>query len=245
MARHSTNSPVPLLAVQHNIQSPGILLITALLTTGTALANPVLSLHADHGLIGGEFRAQVSIAPEALTSTGGFNGNISLPTSMTVTEAKWGSAVNPTEWALQYVQKGSDFRFITYSTSANETVSGELLQLLIHIDDSETPGIRQLNFASSNPDPHVNSRHAISNVDGSLSLPHVVSDTSFLIYNMTSDHDGDGMSDYFESRYGLDPFNNDANLDSDGDGYTNLDEYNRKSDPTDKNDYNASVSSAS
>ncbi|HEC07587.1 MAG TPA: hypothetical protein ENJ12_12085 [Thiolapillus brandeum] len=238
MACCSNNKPVPMMADQCNIQSPHILLIATLLTTGTAVADPVLSLHADNGLIGSEFQAGISINPDALTSTGGFNGSILLPPTMAVTDASWGSAVNPSEWNLQFAQNGNDFRFVTYSTSANTTVNGEFLQFTIHIDASETPGVRQLTFADANPDPRVNSRHAITNVDGSLSLDHTTSSASFLIYNMTSDHDGDGMSDYFESRYGLDPFSNDANLDSDGDGYTNLDEYNRKSDPTDKNDYN-------
>ncbi len=237
MVRRSNNPSASMLANQHNILTPGILLIAALLTTGIAVADPALSLHANNGLIGSEFQARVSVTPESLTSTGGFNGSILLPDSMNITGASLGRAVSAGEFSLRHAQNDG-FRFVIYSHSANTTVNGEILQFNVHIDASETPGVRQLAFATTNPDPRVNSRHAISNVDGSLSLSHTTVNTSFLIYNMTSDHDGDGMSDYYESRYGLDPFVNDANEDPDGDGYTNLDEYNRHSDPKDQNDYN-------
>ena len=45
------------------------------------------------------------------------------------------------------------------------------------------------------------------------------------------DSDGDGMPDWWENLYGLDPGVNDAAGDLDGDGLTNLDEYNRNTDP--------------
>jgi hypothetical protein len=46
------------------------------------------------------------------------------------------------------------------------------------------------------------------------------------------DTDGDGLPDYWENLYSLDPFNpNDAALDSDGDGLTNLQEFQLGTDP--------------
>jgi hypothetical protein len=57
--------------------------------------------------------------------------------------------------------------------------------------------------------------------------------------NLDSDDDNDGMSDAFESRHGLNPRSAaDASLDNDGDGLTNLDEFNLGSDPNQRNQSN-------
>lgn len=48
------------------------------------------------------------------------------------------------------------------------------------------------------------------------------------------DGDGDGMPDWWEIKYGLNPFDpGDAHLDMDGDGFTNLEEFLAGTDPTD------------
>jgi len=52
-----------------------------------------------------------------------------------------------------------------------------------------------------------------------------------------SDYDGDGMPNAWEVAYGLNPLVNDASGDLDGDGYSNLAEYNAGSIPTDQNSY--------
>ena len=53
-----------------------------------------------------------------------------------------------------------------------------------------------------------------------------------------SDSDSDGMSDDWENRYGLNPGDpSDANEDMDGDGYTNLREYQAWTDPTSASSY--------
>jgi PGF-pre-PGF domain-containing protein len=50
---------------------------------------------------------------------------------------------------------------------------------------------------------------------------------------VTTDSDGDGMLDSWETQYGLDPYYaGDASQDTDGDGYTNLQEYQAGTDPT-------------
>jgi len=52
------------------------------------------------------------------------------------------------------------------------------------------------------------------------------------------DADGDGMTDEWEKRYGLNPNDPaDAAADKDGDGFTNLEEFEAKTDPTNKSDH--------
>ncbi|MFC1839664.1 leucine-rich repeat domain-containing protein [Thermodesulfobacteriota bacterium] len=50
------------------------------------------------------------------------------------------------------------------------------------------------------------------------------------------DYDGDGMTDGWEINYDLDPSSDDASLDSDNDGYSNLDEYKERTNPNDPSD---------
>jgi hypothetical protein len=56
---------------------------------------------------------------------------------------------------------------------------------------------------------------------------------------LNSDTDNDGMPDGWEVQYDFNPLVNDANEDDDGDGYSNLKEYKRKTIP---NDYNSQPS---
>ena len=49
--------------------------------------------------------------------------------------------------------------------------------------------------------------------------------------NQDADDDNDGMPDAWETLYGLDPLTNDAALDADGDGVTNLDEFQSDTNP--------------
>ena len=49
----------------------------------------------------------------------------------------------------------------------------------------------------------------------------------------SSDTDSDGMSDSFEVEFNLAPLNDDASIDLDGDGLTNLEEFLRGSEPND------------
>ena len=55
---------------------------------------------------------------------------------------------------------------------------------------------------------------------------------SFWIANSYDDKDSDGIDDWWEKKYGLDPTNAyDASLDPDGDGYTNKEEFIRNTNP--------------
>jgi hypothetical protein len=51
-------------------------------------------------------------------------------------------------------------------------------------------------------------------------------------FRLDLDSDRDGMPDWWETQYGLNPLVDDASEDTDGDGYTNLEEYIGQSDPT-------------
>ena len=54
----------------------------------------------------------------------------------------------------------------------------------------------------------------------------------FWITTDIDDVDGDGMPDWWEERYGFDPYDpTDAEQDEDGDGYTNIEEYNNGNNP--------------
>ena len=48
-----------------------------------------------------------------------------------------------------------------------------------------------------------------------------------------SDTDNDGMPDGWEVQHGLDPLVNDANEDADGDHFSNIEEYQKNTDPND------------
>lgn len=55
---------------------------------------------------------------------------------------------------------------------------------------------------------------------------------------VVADTDGDGMTDDWEIKYGLNPNDpNDAELDKDSDEFTNLEEFTAKTDPTNRNDH--------
>jgi hypothetical protein len=51
------------------------------------------------------------------------------------------------------------------------------------------------------------------------------------------DDDNDGMSDEWETIYGLNPLVDDAHEDKDGDGFSNIREFRKGTDPTDIQDF--------
>ena len=59
------------------------------------------------------------------------------------------------------------------------------------------------------------------------------SDSDGVGNNQDTDDDNDGMPDAWEVEYGLDPLNADDGQDADGDGFTNLVEYQYQTSPTD------------
>lgn len=74
-----------------------------------------------------------------------------------------------------------------------------------------------------------------SSTNSILSLT-MTSDKS-LTAHFIADTDCDSMPDNWENQYGLDPSTDDADEDADGDGFTNLEEYQAGTDPTNPDSY--------
>jgi len=62
---------------------------------------------------------------------------------------------------------------------------------------------------------------------------------------ISPDTDGDGMRDEWENSHGLNFLVKDGHLDPDGDGYTNLEEYNANTDPQQADDWSVSLLASS
>jgi len=78
---------------------------------------------------------------------------------------------------------------------------------------------------------------------GALFLDRITdTDGDTIVDTVDPDDDNDGMPDVWENAYGLDPFVNDAGLDPDTDGLTNLQEYANDSSPISKDGDNDGLS---
>lgn len=207
------------------------LMFASVCCVGSSHAAVSLDLAAAHGLQGTVIEAGLNVVTDA--ELAGFNAEIILPAGVSVNSVLMGDLLAPPEnYGFSFAVNGQNLRVVVYSGSNTFTGSGEILKLLLLLD-AQLLGLKELAFPETNPDPLVNSQHAVSNADGSESLPHDFSNQSFLVYSESSDYDGDQMPDAWEIEFGLDPVVDNTDMDSDDDGYTDLEEYLGGSDPKD------------
>jgi hypothetical protein len=186
----------------------------------------------------------VASGPLTLNLTGGaepyagVNAKILLPSGVHVTGISQGAILSAgftLDWRSVPGTSGNEVTIIAYSgTDTCTAASGVLLILNLQVDTGTTAGTYPVSFASTNPDPLVNSRYALSNADGTQSVSLSTVNGTINIGNDINDSDSDGMSDAWENAHGFSPYNpSDASIDSDGDGFTNYQEYQAGTDPRD------------
>lgn len=203
--------------------------LLGLLLPGLASGQVTLILDAPHGLQGTSVQGGLLVDTD--TPSAGVNAAILFSAGITVDSVLKGDLLTPPgDWQLAFEIDGGRLTLITWSATQTFTGMGEVIKLMLTLDPGLV-GLRTLDFATINPDPPINSRHAISNSDGTISLAHDVVNASFLAYSSTSDYDMDGMPDQWEIDNELDPLNDNADEDADEDGHTDLEEYEGGSDP--------------
>ena len=177
-----------------------ILMANALSATA---ATPELSL-------GSTSIAQDSTATIKLNFSGsgenyaGINDRILLPQGLSVTVEK-GELLPGTFIIDSFTFSGSDgngIALMAYSDSETFNGAGTLLSLnLIATSDAKT-GTYDISFAADDSDL-INSEHAISNEDGSISVSHSTRNGTLTVE--PADSDSDGMPNYWEKTTALIP----------------------------------------
>jgi uncharacterized membrane protein len=144
-------------------------------------AKPTLSLSSATGKAGGNTSLELSISGDSGTFAG-VNARIILPEGVSVTNVSRGSGLSSDFTTNYAVSEDNEVTVIAYS--ASKTFSGNigtLLTLNLQISKTATKGNYEVKFATSNTDSLINSRHAISNKDGSTSVSHSTSDGTLTI----------------------------------------------------------------
>ncbi|MDR4504176.1 MAG: hypothetical protein MRK01_05185 [Candidatus Scalindua sp.] len=224
------------------MKRPGIVLICSLLLvfviTLHAAADPLLSLGTTNVQPGDSTLLNLSITGEPGGTYAGVNARIILPEGVSVTGVSGGAGLPSGSFTIDHHPSSNganEVAVIAYSGSGTyKGDSGVLLSLNLNVAASASNGTYAVKFAETNTNPLINSKHALSNADGSTSVAHSIQNGSLIVGSGGgggTDTDGDGMEDVYEEKYGLNPLVDDRNGDLDGDGITNIDEYKKGTNP--------------
>jgi hypothetical protein len=188
----------------------------------------------------GEFEFKITDGDEPYA---GFNAEIVLPKGITITSTVNNALLDGSFTVDSHMTYGvteTSLRVIAYSSTNTWTaVSGTLLKVSFDTSSTVLAGSYPISFSEKPANSILNSSHALSNADGTISVAHTVIgstmtvvsngsdfDNDGLLDSVDPDDDDDGIPDDIEIANGLNPKNSaDASLDLDGDGLTNLEEY--------------------
>ncbi len=213
------------------------LLILAFFLTGTPIqanAAPELSFDSAEVFQGQTASLNLSLAG-GTEEYAGINVTIRLPENITFNTVSKGDLTD-SGFTLDYSPDGS--RIIVYSTSSTFSGNGILFSLSIKADDDASPGEQDIVFVTDSSG--LLNPNALSNSDGSESVSPTLINGKITILKMEDD-DEDGFPDAWEQQI-IDADISDSITtiedvlpkdDFDGDGFTNLAEYDNSSDPTD------------
>ncbi len=145
-----------------------------------ASAQPQLSLGSASGPPGTQVSLPLSISG-GTESYAGVNAQIVLPAGVSLLSVTRGPLLST---AFTTDANPATRTVIAYSgTGVFSAASGVLLQLNLQIASGASTGAYPVSFATTNTNALVNSRHALSNADGSVSVDHSTANGSIVIQN--------------------------------------------------------------
>ncbi len=204
-------------------------LTLALFVAGTAfpaIAAPELSLDSAEVLQGQTAVLNLSISG-GTEAYAGVNAKIRLPLGVTVSSVPKG-AVLASGFTADWYASGSDVAVIAYSTSSTFSSVGALFTLNLQASYSTPPGDNAITFVSDTSS--LSNPNALSNSDGSKSILPTVKNGTLTVL---ADIDKDGLWDEWEKQY-FGNLDETADGDPDNDDFTNLEEYNNGTNPTEE-----------
>lgn len=213
------------------------------LFAGNAVAKPLLKLSSLITQSGMPNTIQLSLQ-NGDADYAGVNAKVNFPKGVTISSVVAGDLLDGDYTVDFHVIAEDSYNSLTllaYSKTTTFTSSGNLFEISVVSDDTLQPADYLLSFGNNSEGSLLNSSHALSNADGSLSVDHTVLGSTLTIFAtnievdtdgdgeidaLDNDDDNDGIPDTIEILHGLDPLDaSDASADKDGDGRSNLEEH--------------------